>query len=502
MQSLTVAFASTRALDDVSLTWEPARVHGVIGENGAGKSTLMRVLAGLQKPTAGRVHLHGQPLPASPAAAIRMGVAMIHQELNLIDELSIADNIFLGRERSRCGFVRVKQTRDEAVALLQTVGCELAPQTKVKHLSIAQKQMVEIAKALRGSAKLIIMDEPTAVLTSREAALLFKLIHKLRESRVTVVYISHLLPEMLDICDTITVLRDGRKVATLAGADVESATPSQLAGLMVGRPMADHFPPRKPASAEPFFSVRRLSSPGKGTNLIHDVSFDVRRGEIFGFAGLIGAGRTELAESIVGLRPRVVERIMLDGKPVHIRSLRQAIHAGIGYLPEDRKGAGLTLGMNITANITMAALKTFGRCFLRQGAERRAAERHAAALHLKFGRLGDTVDTLSGGNQQKVVLAKWLETEPRLLIVDEPTRGVDIGARESIYRRLQAIVDAGVACIVISSEINELIGLCHRIAVMRQGRIAAVLDATTTTESQVMHHAAGVSSPTQEDAAA
>jgi ribose transport system ATP-binding protein len=356
--------------------------------------------------------------------------------------------------------------------------------------------MVEIAKAVSQDARVLIMDEPTAVLTARETAALFGLIARLRSQGVTIVYISHILPEVLKVCDRITVLRDGKWVTTLDRPRVESATEHELAGLMVGRQMEDFFPPRGTPGTDVVLSVKNLSVPGR----VHNVSFDLHAGEILGFAGLIGAGRTEMAEAIAGLRHKSAGETAImqntGGPPVprRIRTPRDAIRAGIGYLSEDRKGTGLTLEMGIAENTTLVSLARYGTFWINRRAEDRATRQHVTALSTKVGRLRDPVRTLSGGNQQKVLLAKWLETDPKVLIIDEPTRGVDIGAKRQIYELIAALTARGMACILISSELNEVLGLAHRIAVMRAGKIQAILDAPSATEQTVMYHAAGVGS--------
>lgn len=482
-------FPAVRALHRVSLALRAGEVHGLVGENGAGKSTLMRILSGLQIPTSGDLLIDGQPVEIrSPADALKHGIAMIHQELNLVDELSVADNIFLGREWTRMGFVDRRRTVEAAREVLQSFGCTIDPKARTGSLSIAQQQLVEIAKALSQNARLLIMDEPTAVLTAAESRKLFDLIADLRQRGITVVYISHILPEVLSICDRITVLRDGEVVTTLEPERVKQTTELQLAGLMVGRQLADHYPPRPSGSDEVVLRVEHLSVPG----LVENVSFEVRRGEILGFAGLVGAGRTEMAEAIVGLRRRSGGVIRLFGREVAIRDVRDAVKLGMAYLSEDRKAAGLTLGMSIVHNTTLVSLKKYSRGVIDRRAEVRSASHHAQQLRTRYGRLSDPVATLSGGNQQKVALAKWLEIAPQVLIIDEPTRGVDIGAKEEIYRLIRQLTDEGMACIMISSEMNELLGMATRIAVMRDGHLVAILDGATATEEQIMQHAAGV----------
>ncbi|MEX0775901.1 MAG: sugar ABC transporter ATP-binding protein [Phycisphaeraceae bacterium] len=490
---LSKDFGPVRALERIDLSFHVGQVHGLIGENGAGKSTFMRILAGLETPTAGQLHHRGNLVQLRrPADAMALGVAMIHQELNLVDELSVADNIFLGRERTRRGLVDLRRTFAEAHTLLASLNCSIDPSTKVKHLSIGQQQMVEIARALATDTTLLIMDEPTAALSVPEARALFDLIARLKSRGVTIIYISHILPEVMAVCDCVTVLRDGRVVSTLRRDEIPTghAGEAKLASLMVGRPLGDHFPRGRPrmSGAVPALEVHNLSLP----NILHDITFALHRGEILGFAGLIGAGRTELAETIVGLRRRAAGSIIIDGRQIAIRHLRDAVCHGIAYLSEDRKGRGLTLGMDIVANTTLVSLRRYCHPLINRREEEQATMHHVQVLRTRIGRLRDPIDTLSGGNQQKVALAKWLEVQPRILILDEPTRGVDIGAKEEIYRLIHTLALEGMACLLISSELNEVLGLSTRIAVMRRGRLVRILQGDEATEEQVMYHAAGV----------
>ncbi|HLL88444.1 MAG TPA: sugar ABC transporter ATP-binding protein, partial [Tepidisphaeraceae bacterium] len=397
------SFPGVRALDGVSFDVRPGEVHGLIGENGAGKSTLMKLLSGLYQPDHGKVLVGGRAVRINgPLDAQRHGVAIIHQELNLVDHLSVADNIFLGRERTTLGFVRAAAARRRAAELLAGIDCPIDPAARVASLSIAQKQMVEIAKAMSQDASVLIMDEPTAVLTAREVRALFDLVGRLKARGVGVVYISHILPEVVAICDRVTVMRDGRVVQTLDRPRVHEIGEKGLASLMVGRPMSDHFPPRGHPGQRVVLEVTGLTVPGK----VRNVTLAVREGEILGFAGLIGAGRTEMAEAIAGLRAKSAGTIRVDGRDVAIRGPRDAVAAGIAYLSEDRKGTGLTLGMGIAENATMVSLPRYAKPFINRRAEDRAAERQVAALKIKVGHVRDDVATLSGGNQQKVALAK------------------------------------------------------------------------------------------------
>lgn len=491
IRELRKEFPGVRALRDVSLKVQAGEVHGLIGENGAGKSTLVKILAGVYQPTSGEVYLRGKAVRwRGVAESQRGGIAMIHQELNLCDELSVVENIFLGREISRAGLVRSSTLREQARELLARLNANVDPDWPVRDLSVAEKQLVEIAKAISCDASVLIMDEPTAVLTARETESLFGLIGQLRMQGVTILYISHILPEVLRICDRITVMRDGQVVRTLLPEEMKSATEKQLASMMVGRPMADHFPPRGKATDRVILRVSEISSGGR----VRGVSLEVREGEILGLAGLVGAGRTELGEAIAGLRQRDGGSIQIEGRPLRVGRPADAVQAGIAYLSEDRKGKGLTLEMSTTENVVMVSLRRYSRGLLLARKQGETARQYVQKLGIKVADIDDPVQTLSGGNQQKVAIAKWLETNPRILILDEPTRGVDIGAKEEIYRLIKGLTEAGMGCLMISSELNELLGMCHRIAVMREGRLMGIVDGAAATEESLMHLAAGVGS--------
>jgi ribose transport system ATP-binding protein len=492
VEGLTKDFPPVRALSGVSLQFARGEVHGIIGENGAGKSTLMKVLAGLYRPTSGRVVLDGREVAIrSPLHAAQLGIAMVHQELNLIDELTVAENIFLGREPRRFGLLQRRRMRADAAELLAAVGCDVSPSARARTLSIAQQQMVEIARALGQRARVLILDEPTAVLTQRETLRLFELISRLKSQGATVLYISHILPDVLRICDRITIMRDGKVVRTLATGEAGQGPSAErlLGSLMVGRELGDYFPPRPLCGGRVRLRLHDIRSGPR----VRGVSLSVLEGEIFGLAGLIGAGRTELAEAVCGLRRRDGGQIFISGHEVDISSPAVAVDNGLAYLSEDRRGKGLVMGRSVADNATLAALDRCTRAGLVSGRRQRAAARDdAARLGIRVRSVGDAIETLSGGNQQKVALAKWLRTNPKVLLLDEPTRGIDVAAKAEIYRLITDLARQGMACLLISSELNELLGLCHRIAVMRGGRLAAVLEGAEMTESNVMFHAAGV----------
>ncbi len=481
VQNISMEFPAVRALSEVSIAFAEGEVHGIVGENGAGKSTLMKILSGVQSATSGSVLVDGVPTVLHGIKdALKRGIAMIHQELNLVDELTVAENVFLGREPTRLGALDQAKMISETEVYLKQVNAGFAATAKVGTLSIAGKQLVEIAKAVALNASILIMDEPTAVLSDPESESLFQLIATLKQKGTTVLYISHRLTEVCQICDRITVLRDGEWVATMPAKE---ATPTELAGLMVGRSLQDFYPEKiMPPESKPVLEVENVGG----------ASFFVRPGEILGLAGLVGAGRTELAEAVFGARPIGSGIIRIDGVECRIRSPKHALKHGLAYVSEDRKGLGLHLSMSTVHNLTLANLKAYGGFVTQQAREREAAIAWKSGLDIRVGDLDAPVFNLSGGNQQKIALAKWLETKPKVLILDEPTRGVDVGAKREIYNIIQNLAEKGMACIVISSELPEIIGLCHRAIVMREGRIMGELRNEELTEKAVMHLAAGL----------
>ena len=493
VRNLSKRFGGVQALDGVSLDFRPGEIHGVIGENGAGKSTLMKIIAGLERPDTGEIFRDGHQSVSlrSPADAARHGIAMIHQEQSGVPDLSVSANIFLGREPGRLGVLDLAAMRRETERWLETLGGGISPDALLGTLSVAQQQRVEIARALSRDARLLILDEPTAVLPADDCERLFSLLAELRGKGVAMVFISHHLEEVVRMCDRVTVLRDGRVVARIPESGAPSgakhpSTPSTLAALMVGRPMDSYFPERNrvDASSSPALSVR-----GWTTADVADVSLDVRPGEILGLSGLIGSGRTEFAESLFGLRPGTGV-VQLRGRPYTPSTPLNALRAGLAYLPEDRKGAGLAVELPIRENITLASLRDFGTWRLALGRERDEAEEAARRLAIRADGLERPVSSLSGGNQQKVLLAKWIRTAPAVLIADEPTRGVDIGAKQEIYAWLHRLAEDGMAILLISSELNEVLGMSHRIAVFRAGRVAGILDGPSATDRSVMELAA------------
>jgi len=486
-ENISKSFGPIEVLSGISLDLRPGEIHAVIGENGAGKSTLMRILSGHLSPTKGSLFLDGKPITFSgPVDAERHGIVLVHQEILLAPDLTVAQNLFLGREIKRFGLVDDKAMRERTREILAELGTKIDPDVEVRRLSIADRQLVQIARALLVPHKLVAFDEPTAVLTPIEAESLFTIIRKLKENGVAVLYISHRLNEVKAIADRVTVLRDGRHITT---RDIEGLEPLEMARLMVGRDMSKLYPDKPTTASEQIIlSVRDMVVPG----YVENASFDLRRGEILGFGGLIGAGRTELFEGIVGLRP-AHGRISLRGESVHFRDAREAMAAGIVYLSEDRKGKGLLLQQSLRVNLSLAALDKFTRgSFIDTGAEEKALDGAIKDFDIRTRSRDLLAGQLSGGNQQKLLLAKMMLLNPRIIIIDEPTRGVDIGTKEQIYRFIAGLAEDGLSVIVISSEMQELIGLCHRVVVMRNGRIAGEVDQAGLSEDSIVYLATGV----------
>lgn len=478
-------FGPVRVLHGVDFALEAGRVVGLLGENGAGKSTLMKILAGYERPTGGQLVVDGvERRFASARDAEALGIALIHQEFNLAEHLSIAQNIFLGHEKTRGWLLDHRAMAREAAQYLEQVGLAVDPDTRVSELIVAEKQLVEIAKALSRKARLLIMDEPTATLSPGETAKLFKLMARLKGEGVTIVYISHKLDEMEAHTDEVVVMRDGKFVTRANTADVNR---QQMANLMVGRDVSDMFLPKAPppASAPVLLGVAGLTVPG----WVEDLAFDVRAGEILGFAGLVGAGRTEAFESIVGLRPRSGGTIAIAGKTVRIRSPRDAMAEGLTYLSEDRKGKGLHMDLGLRENLTMMTLERDARPWVDPKAGRAALDQAIADFGIRLRDPECAARSLSGGNQQKLALAKYLRPGPKVVVLDEPTRGVDVGAKRDIYALIHRLAAEGRAVVVISSELIELIGLCHRVAVLHGGRLNAVLGPDQLTEENLISHA-------------
>jgi len=505
MEDIDKAFPGVQALRGCYFDLYPGEVHGLVGENGAGKSTLMKVLAGIYSKDAGRIIYRGEPVEIpNPRAAQQMGISMIHQELKLMPHLTVKENIYLGRERLRWGFILNDSALDEEVRkLFERMRLKLEPQMKVADLSVAMQQMVEIAKALSFESRVLIMDEPTSALTEGETQALFRLIRQLRDQGVAVVFITHRLEELWEITDRLTVMRDGEYIGTLA---TEDATRDQVIRMMIGRTIYETAPvvPEDADDREVFLKVRGLTREGA----FRDVSFEVRSGEILGFAGLVGAGRTDVARAIFGAEPVDAGEIYVKGQKVNIDSPHRAVKHSIGYLPEDRKRHGLALDLDVETNIVMATLERFtsflGWVQTRDTAS--TAAHYVDMLNVRTPSLAQRVEHLSGGNQQKVVISKWLAADTDILIFDEPTRGIDVGAKSEVYRLLNELAERGKAIIMISSELPELIRMSHRVVVMCEGRITGELVGDAITQEAIMNLAtlrekvvAGANSDAEED---
>jgi ribose transport system ATP-binding protein len=489
MAGITKSFPGVRALDGVSFDVAAGEVHALVGENGAGKSTLMKILAGAYIADEGTIEIDGQRVTIDgPKAAERLGIGMIYQEFNLVPDLGVIENIVLGIEPVRGLFLDAKAAAARATAVFTELGITLPLHRAARRLSVAEQQLTEIAKALVRHARLIVMDEPTAALTDRETDALFALIAKLKAQGVAFVYISHRLEELPRIADRITVIRDGKAIETRAA----SAMPqNELIRLMVGRALEAHFPdlPAVAADAPVRLAVRDL----RAASNVNGVSFDVHAGEIVGLAGLVGAGRTEIVRAIAGADVPTGGAIAVDGKAVRVHSPHAAIEAGIAFITEDRKAQGLVLGMTVRENTTLAHLEAYSRGpFVDHAAEVAITDREIAELHIRTPSSEQVVKNLSGGNQQKVVLAKWLTGDAHVFLFDEPTRGVDVGAKAEIYTLMVQLLERGAAIVMVSSELPEALGMAHRILVVRDGKIAAEFSRAEATPAAVIAVATGV----------
>ncbi len=486
MINIHKTYPGVQALKGVHLDVREGEVHALVGENGAGKSTLMKILAGAESKDAGEIRIGGKPVVIdSPQRAQELGISIIYQEFNLVPQLGAAENIFLGREPKRFGFVDFPRERREAKRILDRLGISLDLEMPVSRLSIAQQQMVEIAKALSVDARLIAMDEPSATLTLHELKNLFNLIRTLKDQGIGVVYISHRLEEIFEICDRLTVLRDGEWIDTRNVADIDR---EGIIERMVGRKITDEFPKEVFRPGEEILRVEKLSR-----SFVRDVSFSVRERELVGITGLVGAGRTEIARMIFGADTPEQGTIVFDGKVLHTHTPRQAIDSGICLLTEDRKAQGLILGMRIRENVTLPTLSEFCRFFFIQGnQERKAAQNSLKELTIKAPSIETQVRNLSGGNQQKVVLAKWLLAHSKLFIFDEPTRGIDVGAKREIYLLMNELLRRGASVLMISSELPEVLGMSDRILVMSRGHLVGELSRQEATQEKIMHLATTV----------
>ncbi len=490
LTDITKSFLAVRALKGVSFALNAGEVHALLGENGAGKSTLIKVITGAHAPDGGTIDVDAQRVEhLTPTGAHRLGIACIYQQPALFSELSVAENIALALEPPRpFRRVRWKERRERARELLRRVGAEIEPDTEVRRLSMPEQQMVEIAKAIGAGARILIMDEPTASLTQKEVQLLLGTVRDLREHGTGVIYISHRLEEIFEIADRVTVLRDGNSVGTLTVKETDEAA---LIKLMVGREVSSIYPPPESAPGEVVLSLREVSCGDSG---VRNITFDVRAGEIFGLSGLVGAGRTELAHILFGITPATGGKITIHGQPVSVSSPRDAVERGIAYVPEDRRRHGVILPMSIATNTSMAAHRQlFPRGWLSFSLEHDFAGKYFRDLAIKAPSVETPVGALSGGNQQKVALSRWLAANPKVLILDEPTQGVDVGAKSEIHRIIRQLAKQGLAVIMISSDLPEILGMSDRIGVMRGGTLTTILDGKTATSQSVMAAALGQS---------
>lgn len=470
LKDIHKSFYGVEVLHGVNFVLRSGTVHALMGENGAGKSTLMKVIAGVHDADSGKILLDGKEVTIpSPAKARELGIAMIHQELATEPEMSVAENIYLGREPGRFGMVDYHQLYRQTGELLNNLGININPRSKMKQLRVADQQMVEIAKAISQNARVVIMDEPTSSITDKEVENLFKMIRGLKESGVGIIYISHKMDEIFRICDEMTILRDGTYIDTFKAADVDENT---LIKSMVGRDLGVQFPKVEVPIGETVLEVQHLTRAGE----YEDISFKLHKGEILSFAGLVGAGRTELMHSIFGITKPDSGKILLNGKEVNFKSPREAIQNGIAYVTEDRKGEGLVLPMSVEKNITIASLKSFVKNgFLQKKKETEVVKDEVASLGIKVARTSLSVKSLSGGNQQKVVLAKWMIASPNILIFDEPTRGIDVGAKAEIYKIMCDYVSKGNAILMVSSEMPEAMGMSDRMIILSNHRCSGEL---------------------------
>ncbi len=466
MANIEKSFPGVHALKGVSLELHPGEVLGLMGENGAGKSTLMKVLGGAHQPDAGSIEIQGRRVDiVSPHAASALGISIIYQELNMIPAMTARENLFLGRERNHRGFINIKREREEARGLFERVGVDIDPEAEVKTLSVAQHQGIEIAKALLLDAKIVVMDEPTAALTQTESERLFRIIAELKAKGLGIIYISHRLDEVLELSDRVAVLRDGESVGTRSRSELDRPT---LIEMMVGRKLSQEFPPRRVGLGPVRLEVRGIGL-GKTVN---DVSFSVRAGEVVALVGLVGAGRTETARLLFGADRMDRGQVLLDGKLLNLANPRDSIRSGIALLTEDRKSQGLVLIQSVRDNFALPNLRQWSRfSFIKTRVEENAFARYVDSIRIKIPNQEQLAKNLSGGNQQKVVLAKWLQANCEAIIFDEPTRGVDVGAKYEIYQIINELAAGGKAVVMISSELPEALGMADRLLVMRGGRI-------------------------------
>lgn len=487
MKGINKAFGGNPVLQNAGFVLADGEIHALMGENGAGKSTLMKILTGVYTRDAGTVIVDGKEVVYNNAQeAEKEGIVFIHQELNVLFDLTVEENMFLGKEiHNRFGVCNKKAMQKEVRRILDVLGVKIKPDAKMDTLSVGQQQMIEIAKALMVDAKVIIMDEPTAALSQSETVTLFKVVRSLKEKGVSIVYISHRMEEIFELCDRITILRDGQYVGT---RNIPETNMDEIVKMMIGREIGERYPERNTKLGDVVFEVKNLNCPG----IFSDVNFNVRSGEVLGVAGLMGAGRTEIMQSIFGNMPHVTGQIFMNGKEIHNKNPWDAMENGIGFITEDRKTEGLMLEESIMKNISIANLGRISqKGVLNKKREQEMTQKGIEDLHIKCTGAQHACGNLSGGNQQKVVFAKWIFTEPKVLILDEPTRGVDIGAKKEIYSIINKLADTGVAIIMVSSELPEILGMSDRVMVVHEGKIGGFIDKKEANQENIMILATG-----------
>ena len=480
LKNITKEFPGVKALDDVTINIERGTIHGLVGENGAGKSTLIKVLAGIYQPNKGEIILDGKPCRFnSPIEARRAGISVVHQEIKLAEPLSVAENMFLGNVQLKNGLVDWKGMRRRAREIVEDLGMDIDINAQVSSLTVAKKQIVEIMHAINNNSRILIMDEPSAVLTDRELEVMFRIVKQLRDKGITIIYISHRLDEIFGLCSNVSVLRDGCHIDTIPVASVDR---QGLINMMVGREMGQEYPKEVGNVGGTILEVKNLSR-----GILQDISFEVNSGEVFGISGLVGAGRTELARAILGIDKPESGEVYVRGKKVHYRTFADAIRDGLGLIPEDRKLQGLVQIMSVKRNTTLVNMKRVLRAgVISSSLEEKLSKEYADKLHVVTPSMETEVQYLSGGNQQKVVIAKWLFQNSEILFLDEPTRGIDVGAKAEIYRLINRMAKEGKTIIMISSEMPELLGMCDRIMVMHEGHKMGELNAAEATQAKIM----------------
>ena len=480
LKNITKEFPGVKALDDVTINIERGTIHGLVGENGAGKSTLIKVLAGIYQPNKGEIILDGKPCRFnSPIEARRAGISVVHQEIKLAEPLSVAENMFLGNVQLKNGLVDWKGMRRRAWEIVEDLGMDIDINAQVSSLTVAKKQIVEIMHAINNNSRILIMDEPSAVLTDRELEVMFRIVKQLRDKGITIIYISHRLDEIFGLCSNVSVLRDGCHIDTIPVASVDR---QGLINMMVGREMGQEYPKEVGNVGGTILEVKNLSR-----GILQDISFEVKSGEVFGISGLVGAGRTELARAILGIDKPESGEVYVRGNKVHYRTFADAIRDGLGLIPEDRKLQGLVQIMSVKRNTTLVNMKRVLRAgVISSSLEEKLSKEYADKLHVVTPSMETEVQYLSGGNQQKVVIAKWLFQNSEILFLDEPTRGIDVGAKAEIYRLINRMAKEGKTIIMISSEMPELLGMCDRIMVMHEGHKMGELNAAEATQEKIM----------------